>query len=80
MQCVRCWNCRTVTKNGARRADDQGDPGSISGVYGIHTFESIAGTLPSMVEGLDNPSIIVRYLNPDGEEITSMEFFATDAE
>lgn len=44
------------------------------------TFESIAGALPSMVEGLDNPSIIVRYLNPDGEEITSMEFFATDAE
>lgn len=44
------------------------------------TFESIASVLPSMVDGLENPSIIVRYLNPDGEEITSMEYFASEAE
>ena len=44
------------------------------------TFENIGSVLPSMVEGLDNPSIIVRYLGPDGTEITSMEFFASDTE
>lgn len=44
------------------------------------TFESIASVLPSMVDSLENPSIIVRYLNPDGEEITFMEYFASEAE
>lgn len=44
------------------------------------TFENIASVLPSMVDGLENPSIIVRYLNPDGEEITSMEYFASETE
>ena len=44
------------------------------------TFESIASVLPSMVDGLEKPSVVIRYLNPDGEEITSMEYFASEAE
>ena len=40
------------------------------------TFESIASTLPDAVEGVENPAVVVRYLDPAGEEITSMEFTA----
>lgn len=40
------------------------------------TFESIASTLPAAVEGVENPAVVVRYLDPAGEEITSMEFTA----
>ena len=40
------------------------------------TFESIASTLPTAIENIENPAVVVRYLDPTGAEITSMEFTA----
>lgn len=40
------------------------------------TFEAIAASLPTAVENIENPTVVVRYLDPSGTEITSMEFYA----
>ena len=38
------------------------------------TFEGVAAMLPAAIENIDDPAVVVRYLNPSGTEITSMEF------
>ena len=40
------------------------------------TFEGVAAMLPAAIENIDNPAVVVRYLDPAGAEITSMEFTA----
>ena len=38
------------------------------------TFEGVAAMLPAAIENIDDPAVVVRYLDPWGTEITSMEF------
>lgn len=38
------------------------------------TFSGIAAMLPAAVDGVENPVVVVRYLDNTGAEITSMEF------
>ena len=40
------------------------------------TFEGVAAMLPAAIENIENPAVVVRYLDPAGAEITSMEFTA----
>lgn len=41
------------------------------------TFESVAGALPAAID-VENPVIVVRYLDSDGNELASREFAASD--
>ena len=37
-------------------------------------FAGVAASLPDAVEGIENPAVVVRYLDNTGTEITSREF------
>lgn len=37
-------------------------------------FTNVAASLPDAVEGMENPAVVVRYLDSTGAEITSREF------
>ena len=41
------------------------------------TFESVAGVLPTAID-VDNPVVVVRYLDSDGNELASREFMPSD--
>ena len=41
------------------------------------TFESVAGVLPAAID-IENPVIVVRYLDSDGNELASREFAPSD--
>lgn len=41
------------------------------------TFESVAGVLPTAID-VDNPVVVVRYLDSDGNELASREFTPSD--
>ena len=41
------------------------------------TFESVAGVLPAAID-VENPVVVVRYLDSDGNELASREFAASD--
>ena len=41
------------------------------------TFESVAGILPAAID-VENPVVVVRYLDSDGNELASREFAASD--
>ncbi len=38
------------------------------------TFTGVANMIPAAVDGVENPIVVVRYLDNTGAEITSMEF------
>lgn len=41
------------------------------------TFESVAGVLPTAID-VENPVVVVRYLDSDGNELASREFAPSD--
>ena len=41
------------------------------------TFESVAGILPAAID-VENPVVVVRYLDSDGNELASREFAPSD--
>ena len=41
------------------------------------TFESVAGVLPAAID-VENPVVVVRYLDSDGNELASREFAPSD--